>query len=210
VRNVAKGRPRLGAVAGRASTSPKFFATPAALRRWLEKNHHGAEALWIGMYKKASGRGGITYEEALDEALCFGWIDGTRKGIDAVSFMQRFSPRKAKSYWSRVNTRRAKQLVADGRMTAAGLAVFEKRDEKRTAAYSFERERCELDPAYEERLRENARAWSDFRGRPPWYRRAATFWVMSAKKPETREKRLAELIACSSRGRTVPPLTRPS
>ena len=186
---------------------PTFFATAAALRAWLAKNHDRRTELFIGFYKKSSGKGGITYAEAVDEALCFGWIDGVLYRIDELSHMQRYSPRKANSYWSNVNIAKAKALLAAKRMMPAGIAAFERRDEKRTARYSFEAATPAFDSASEKKLRSNRKAWAYFSNRPPGYRRTATFWVMSAKQQATRDRRLAILIERSASRSPIPPLT---
>lgn len=182
---------------------PTFFETPDRLRRWLEKNHASAKELWIGMYRKASGKGGITYKEALDEALCFGWIDGVRKRLDDESFVQRFTPRRANSYWSAVNIGRATELKEAGRMHAAGLAAFARRDKAKADRYSFERQHARLEPAAEKLFRTNAKAWEFFQSQAPYYRRVVTHWVTSAKRPETRQRRLETLIRESSAGRRI-------
>ena len=181
---------------------PRFFTGRSDFRRWLEKNHASAPELWVGFYKVSSGRGGLTYLEALEEALCFGWIDGVRHRVDAQSFSQRFSPRRAKSYWSAVNIRRAEQLKAAGLMHDAGLAAFERRDGA-SDRYSFERAPAALDPAAEKRFRANRRAWSFFESQAPWYRRVALHWVTSAKREETRARRLETLIRDSAGGRRI-------
>jgi uncharacterized protein YdeI (YjbR/CyaY-like superfamily) len=143
---------------------------------------------------------GPDYREALDEALCFGWIDGVRRSVDEDSFSTRFTPRKPKSYWSAVNIRRATELANEGRMHAAGRAAFEAREVKRPKRYSFENKPQELDPPLKQKFRANKRAWTFFQAQPPWYRRTSTFWVMEAKREDTRERRLAELIArCAKR-----------
>jgi uncharacterized protein YdeI (YjbR/CyaY-like superfamily) len=180
-----------------------FFQSPGQFRRWLAKNHASQTELWLGMYKKASGKRGITYREALDEALCFGWIDGVRKSLDDDSFVQRFTPRKAKSYWSAVNTKRAKELIADKRMAPAGLMAFEARDTTLTAKYSFEREAAQFDAAQLKRFKADRQAWSFFEAQPPGYRKLMAFRVVSARKPETRARRLDELIAASAAGRRI-------
>ena len=184
---------------------PRFFKTQAHLRRWLEANHASATELWIGIYKKASGKSGLTYREALDEALCFGWIDGVRKRHDEDSFVQRFSPRTAKSYWSAVNTARAVELEAAGRMHPAGRAAFARRDAP-GGRYSFERQAATLEPAAEKQFRANRRAWAFFEGQAPWYRRVAIHWVTSAKREETRQRRLETLIRDSAAGRRIGPV----
>jgi uncharacterized protein YdeI (YjbR/CyaY-like superfamily) len=187
---------------------PRFFATQADFRAWLEKHHHSSRELWVGFHKKASGRASIMWPEAVDEALCFGWIDGVRRSIDAQSYMNRFTPRRPGSMWSDVNVQRARELTRLGRMTSAGRAAFEKRKEARTAVYSYEQRNApELGDAYERQLRANPQASDFFESQPPGYRKAATWWVISAKKEETRQKRLRTLIEDSARGRKVPPLT---
>ncbi len=187
-----------------------FFEAPTDLRAWLERHHAEATELWVGFYKKGSGRPSVTYHEALDEALCFGWIDGVRKNLDADSYTNRFTPRKPNSYWSRVNVRRAEELVRLGRMHPAGRAAFDARDTARTEQYSFERESSELDDAYEATFRANPPAWAFCEAQPPSYRRPAIWWVMSAKKEETRLRRLATLIEDSANGRRLAMLARPS
>jgi uncharacterized protein YdeI (YjbR/CyaY-like superfamily) len=190
---------------------PTFFATPDELRAWLEE-HHGTETeLLVGFHKKSSGRPSITWPESVDQALCFGWIDGVRRRIDDDSYSIRFTPRKARSTWSVGNVKRFGELSELGLVRPAGVAAFERRSEDRTGIYSYERrEAATLEPAMEERFRARARAWSWFEAQPAWYRRTATHWVISAKKPETRERRLQRLIEDSAAGRTVPPLTRPT
>lgn len=187
---------------------PLFFPTPAHFRRWLEKNHATAAELWVGFHKKATGKASITWPESVDEALCVGWIDGIRRSIDGEAYMIRFTPRRPTSIWSRINLGRVKALMAQGRMQPAGIAAWKRRD--RTKAYSFETavERRGLDAAAEREFRKNPRAWAWFEQQPPWYRRTAGFWVVQAKRPETRARRLATLIADSEAGRTIGPLTR--
>lgn len=183
--------------------APRFFRTPAEFRRWLEKNHATAKELWIGYYKKDSGRGGMVYREALDEALCFGWIDGVVKTIDATSYLQRFSPRRPGSIWSNVNVRHIERLKTAGKMHAAGLAAFETRDPKKTGIYSFENRPKEFPPALKKQFQRNEKAWNFWTALPPGYRRTLTWWVLSAKRPETQQKRLAKLIAESAAGRRI-------
>jgi uncharacterized protein YdeI (YjbR/CyaY-like superfamily) len=185
----------------------RFFRSSAELRRWLARNHDKADELWIGFNRKDSLRGGITYAEALDEALCFGWIDGIRKKLDEFSFTNRFTPRKKKSIWSNVNIAHVERLKREGRMMPAGAAAYAAKDEKRAGVYSFERETAELEPWMKERLRENAKAWKFFEAQPPYYRRVTSWWVISAKRTETREKRLADLIAFSAKQTRLPQLT---
>jgi uncharacterized protein YdeI (YjbR/CyaY-like superfamily) len=179
---------------------PVFFDSQAEFHRWLEQHHNTASELLVGFYKKQSARGAITYKEALDEALCFGWIDGVRKGIDAVSYTIRFTPRKPRSIWSLVNTSRARQLSRLGLMKPPGLRAFRARNEKKTRQYSYERHRSVFDPALDAKLRANKRASAFFQSQPPGYQKIVTFWVMSAKRQETRERRLALLIERSATG----------
>jgi len=186
---------------------PTFFATSEEFRAWLEQHHDTATELWVGLYKKRSGRPSITWPEAVDEALCFGWIDSVRQSIDDESYMNRFTPRKPDSNWSAVNVRRVGELTKQRRMRAAGLKAFGQRRQGKTAIYSYEqRHAVKLDPAFERRFRASKEAWSWFQAQPDGYRATARYWVMSAKKLETRERRLETLIEDSANGRRVPPL----
>lgn len=188
---------------------PEFFETPARFRRWLETHHAKRHELWVGFHKKGSGRRSITWPESVDEALCFGWIDGLRRSLGEESYTIRFTPRKTTSTWSAVNIRRMAELMRDGRVASAGRRAFEARSEKKSGIYSYEqREKARLDKASEREFRANAAAWRHFRARAPWYRRTATWWVVSAKKAETRRKRLETLIECSSREEAIPSLRR--
>jgi uncharacterized protein YdeI (YjbR/CyaY-like superfamily) len=187
----------------------KFFKTPTEFRLWLQTHHTNSDELWVGFHKKASGKPSLTWPESVDEALCFGWIDGLRKSIDASSYRIRFSPRRPGSIWSGVNIRRAKALIKAGRMTRAGLAAFKQRDEARSVVYSYERSQAELGEQYTRKLRANSRAWRYFQAQPPGYRKTAAWWIISAKREETRLRRLQILIDHSAAGRPVPPLTRP-
>jgi len=192
-----------------AAPKPIFFATPAKFRAWLEKNHSNTSELWVGFYRKASGRPSIDWPQSVDEALCVGWIDGIRKGIDDVSYMIRFTPRKTTSTWSEVNIGRVGELTQTGRMRPAGLAAFEQRREAKSGIYAYEqREAAALDPAAEKQFRENPKAWKYFQSQPPWYRRTAVWRVVSAKRPETRQKRLEVLIADSEAERPIRELRR--
>jgi len=189
---------------------PTFFATPAQFRAWLEEHHDSASELLVGFYKKGSGRPSITWPESVDQALCFGWIDGVRRSLGDEAYTIRFTPRRSRSIWSAVNVARMQELTADGLVHPAGTAAFERRSDDRTAIYSYEqRKRARLPDDYEERLRANPAAAAFFDSRPPSYRRAATHWVISAKREATRERRLAQLIEDSAAGRTVAPLTPP-
>jgi uncharacterized protein YdeI (YjbR/CyaY-like superfamily) len=184
------------------------FASRRKFRQWLEKNHRRVPELLVRCYKVGAGEKGLTYREALDEALCFGWIDGVRRSLDQNSFSTRFTPRKPKSYWSAVNIRRATELANEGRMHAAGRAAFEARDPRKPGRYSFENKPKELDPSLKKRLRANKRAWTFFQAQAPWYQRTSIFWIMQAKREETRERRLAELIAKSAKREPIKLLDR--
>jgi uncharacterized protein YdeI (YjbR/CyaY-like superfamily) len=189
---------------------PTTFETSEAFRAWLEQHHDSADELWVCYYKKSSGKKSITWKESVDEALCFGWIDSIRKSLDDERYVNRFTPRRKGSVWSALNTRRVAELTKEGRMRPAGLEAFEARREDRSGIYSYERrDEAVLDPAFERRFRSEKRAWVFFEGSPPSYRRAATRWVMTAKKEETRERRLGQLIERSAAGERVPPLTSP-
>ena len=184
---------------------PTFFATPADFREWFEQNHDTARELLVGFYKKGSGKPSITWPESVDEALCFGWIDGIRRRIDEESYSIRFTPRRARSIWSNVNTKRVAVLTKEGRMHPAGLAAFKKRDAKRSGIYAFEqREKAQrLGAAYMAKLKANKKAWAFFQSQSPYYQRMASLFVMSAKKEETRLRRLAALIEDSAAGRRI-------
>jgi uncharacterized protein YdeI (YjbR/CyaY-like superfamily) len=189
---------------------PTFFATPDELRAWLAEHHGDRAELWVGFHKRGSGRPSVTWPQAVDQALCFGWIDGVRKSLGADSYVIRFTPRKARSTWSAVNVRRYQALAGQGLVAPAGEAAFERRAEDRTAIYAYEnRHLARFDDEQEARFRANAKAWDWFQAQPPWYRRNATYWVVSAKRPETRERRLEQLIADSAAQRTIRSLTRP-
>lgn len=183
---------------------PTFFPTAAAFRRWLEKNHAHATELWVGFYKKGAAKTGITYIEAVEEALCFGWIDGIVKRIDADSYTHRFTPRKPQSIWSNRNVSHVAQLTAAGRMHASGLAAFAARQTARTGIYAFEAKTPPTLPAaYEKSFRAVPSAWDFFSAQPPGYRRLALWRVISAKLEATRLRRLARLIAASAAGKRL-------
>jgi uncharacterized protein YdeI (YjbR/CyaY-like superfamily) len=187
---------------------PTFFAEPADFRAWLEENHERASELLVGFHKKATGRPSITWPEAVDEALCFGWIDGIRRSLGDESYTIRFTPRKARSTWSAVNIERARELVAEGRMRPAGLAAFEARSDDRSAIYAYEQRRAaKLAPDEERTFRSNERAWAFFAAQPPSYRKTALWWVVSAKREETRARRLRTLVEDSANGRRLRQLT---
>jgi uncharacterized protein YdeI (YjbR/CyaY-like superfamily) len=196
-------------LAERTAIAPAFYATPAEWRAWLEEHHADEREHWVGFQKRGSRRPSITWPESVDQALCFGWIDGVRKRVDHDSYMIRFTPRKRSSRWSKVNVARVAELTEAGLMRPAGLAAFAARTEEGTYSYE-QRDAAAFDPEREARLRADAAAWAWFSAQPPWYRRTATHWVMSAKREETRDRRLARLIADSAAGRAVGPLQRPS
>jgi uncharacterized protein YdeI (YjbR/CyaY-like superfamily) len=196
------------------SPSPKprdvrFFASPAELRAWFDANHATADELWLGYHKKATGRPTITWSQAVDEALCVGWIDSVRYSLDDDRSAQRFTPRRKGSTWSAINVRKVAELQAQGRMRPAGLAAYEARDPGKTAIYSYERETAALTDEEASRIRSNLAASADWERRPPSYRKAVTHWIASAKKPETRARRLDALIAACAAGEPVSPMSAP-
>jgi uncharacterized protein YdeI (YjbR/CyaY-like superfamily) len=181
------------------------FPSAAAFRVWLEANHDTASELWVGYYKKGVPKTGMTYLEAVDEALCFGWIDGLGRRIDDEVTANRFTPRRKTSNWSAINIAKVAALTAAGRMHPAGLRAFEERDRRRDATYSYESVPRELPESWLARLRADAEAWAYWQAETPSYRRTVTYWIMSAKRPETRERRFATLIGDSAAGRRVKP-----
>ena len=188
---------------------PKFFSSPAAWRAWLEKHHADTEELLVGFYKKDSGKASISWPESVDQALCFGWIDGIRRNVDAISYTIRFTPRRAGSTWSAINIRRVGELTKAGMMRPAGLTAIEQRKGDRSEIYSYERRKtATLSPAHEKQFRANRKAWEFSQAQAPWYRRTASWWVISAKKEETRLKRLARLIEDSAHERPIKQLDR--
>ena len=192
-------------VAGQPAPEPAFFATPAAFRTWLEAHHDTAAELWVGFHRKGSGRPSITWPEAVDEALCVGWIDGVRRRVDEASYVIRFTPRRPRSTWSAVNLGRVAELTREGRMRPAGLAAFE----ARSGTYDYEqREAAALDAAAEARFRARPEAWEFFQSRTPSYRKMMAWWVVSAKREETRRRRLDTLIEESAAGRVIEPMAR--
>jgi uncharacterized protein YdeI (YjbR/CyaY-like superfamily) len=178
---------------------PRFFKTPAAFRKWLAANHAKANELLVGFYKKGSGKPSITWPESVDEAICFGWIDGVRKTLDDESYTIRFSPRKPNSIWSAVNIRNMERLVKEKRMTAAGLKAYEKKKENRSGIYAYEQRPAELVEPYASEFKKNKAAWKFFQAQPPYYRKTLTWWIVSAKKEETRLSRLEKLIETSAK-----------
>jgi uncharacterized protein YdeI (YjbR/CyaY-like superfamily) len=189
-------------------SEPIFFTSPGEFRAWLEANHDRRDELIVGFYKKASGKPSMTWPEAVDQALCFGWIDGVRRSHGDDAYTNRFTPRRRGSNWSAINIKRVGELIEAGQMTPAGMKAFEARTEAR---YSYEQERAAaaLDAGQEREFRANPAAWEWFEARPPGYRRSAIHWVVSAKRPETRARRLATLIEDSAAGRAIGPLRRP-
>ena len=189
---------------GGAGMDTLYFATPAKFRAWLEKNHSTATELGVILHKKASGKPTMTWSEAVDQALCFGWIDGIARRLDDTSRVQRFTPRKPKSNWSAVNIRKVGALTAQRLMTPAGLAAFARREEARSGVYSYEnRHLAALDPERDAVFRADSGAWEFFSTQPPSYRQTTIYWVMAAKREETRSKRLARLIELSAAGRRL-------
>lgn len=192
------------------NAEPTFFATPADLRAWFELHHDNETELWVGFHKVGSGIPSVTWPQSVDQALCFGWIDGVLQSLGAQSYKRRFTPRTATSRWSNVNIKRVAELSELGLMMPAGIAAFEARGEDNASHNSYEQEGpLALPPAFEQRLRDNAAAWAWFVKSAPSYQKASIWWVISAKQDATRERRLAQLIAESEQKRTVKPLTPP-
>ena len=184
---------------------PKFFRKPADFRRWLEKNHATAAELWVGFHKKDSGKPSITWPESVDGALCFGWIDGIRKRVDEISYQIRFTPRRRGSIWSAINIKRAKELVRQKQMQPTGLEAFAARIENKSGIYSYEQRSTELKQPYAKLLKKNKAASNFFEKQPPSYRKIIGWWIISAKKDETRMARLAKLISESAKGKRLFP-----
>ena len=187
----------------------QFFATPGEFRAWLEANHATATELWAGFYKKATGKPSATWSELVDQALCFGWIDGVRMSIDQERYTNRFTPRRKGSNWSAVNLDKIAHLTEQGLMKPAGLAAYGARLPEKSRRYSYEGRDTPLDTEAEAIFRKNAEAWAFFQSQAPWYRRIAGYWVMSAKREETRRSRLSQLIADSAEGRRIRQFGRP-
>lgn len=183
--------------------NPKFFKTPADFRKWFASHHASVKELWVGFYKKSSGKQSISWPESVAEALCFGWIDGLRRSIDSQSYMIRFSPRKPTSIWSAVNIKHAQRLIKEGQMQPAGLKAFAARKENRSGIYSYEQRSPELEEKYARKLKQNKAAWKFFQSQPPSYRKNVNWWIVSAKQEETRLKRLDKLIETSAQGRRL-------
>jgi uncharacterized protein YdeI (YjbR/CyaY-like superfamily) len=182
---------------------PEFFQTAGDFRTWLEKNHATAAELWVGFYKKDSGKPSITWPESVDQALCFGWIDGIRKRVDEISYQIRFTPRRPGSIWSAINIKRAKELLEQRRMRPTGLKAFAARIENKSGIYSYEQRSTELSQPYARLLKKNKAAWNFFQAQSPSYRKMIGWWIISAKKEETRMARLAKLISESAKGKRL-------
>jgi len=183
---------------------PRFFPTPADFRAWLERHHQTHDELLVGFYKRHCGRPSITWPESVDEALSFGWIDGVRRRIDDESYTIRFSPRRQRSIWSTINIRRVAELTKLGRMRQAGLAAFERRLANKSGIYGYEqRYHAVLEHGHVKQFKKTPAAWTFFRAQPPSYQRTLTFWITSAKREETKMKRLKRLIATSAAGKRV-------
>lgn len=184
-------------------TKPTFFAKPEDFRKWLLKNHQTATELIVGFYKVDSGKPSMSWSESVDQAICFGWIDGVRKTIDEESYLIRFTPRKPTSIWSAVNIRKVEELTKQGLMQPAGILAFEKRKEHKSKIYAYEKEAVKLSADFEKKFKANKKAWAFFQSLPPSYHRSAIDWVMSAKQEATSIKRLNELINDSEAGRKI-------
>ena len=189
---------------------PVFFSSPKEFGRWLAKHRDRETELWVGFHKVHTEKPSLTWAQSVDEALCHGWIDGIRKSLGDDAYMIRFTPRKATSRWSAVNLKRVPELIAEGRMTPAGLAAYERRSAARSGLYSYENRPAELPPEHERTFRKNRKAWTFFEAQPPGYRRTCIWYVVSAKRPETQAKRLAQLVDVSARGERLPMLTSPA
>lgn len=182
-----------------SASAPRYFRSRAAFRAWLERQHAKTPELWIGFYRKGSGKAGLTYPDAVEEALCFGWIDGIKKRVDESSFTHRFTPRRPTSKWSQWNLKRVKALRQSGLMAPSGLAAYRQRRIAKTAVYLFEQAKNPrvLDPQSSREFRSHADAWKFFLAQPQGYRRLIVGWIVAAKRDETRAKRLAQVIAAS-------------
>ena len=191
-----------------APSAPTFFPTPADFRAWLEKNHDRESALWVGYYKKATGKPSVTWEETVDEALCYGWIDGVRRSLDDESYVIRFTPRRPRSIWSRRNIERAEALEAEGRMTKAGLDAYALRNAHADSGYAVSDWPTALPNEMIAEFRKHHEAWAFYQSQPSGYRRQTTAWVTSAKREETRQRRLARLIEDSANGLRIRQLRR--
>lgn len=186
-----------------------FFKSPAELRKWFEANHESASELWVGYHRKHTGLPTVTWSEVVDQALCFGWIDSVRYSLDGDSAAQRLTPRRKRSTWSAVNVKKFEALQRAGLVHPQGRAAFKARSSDRTAVYAYENRSRGLGPELEARFRKHRAAWDYFQSEAPWYRATTSYWVLSGKRPETRERRFARLVEHSSKGERIPPLARP-
>lgn len=197
----------MGRAHGRGTADdPRFFPTAAQLRGWFEKNHDKGGELWVGYYKKGTGLPSVTWPESVDTALCYGWIDGLKRSVDEKRYMLRFTPRRKRSHWSTRNLGRMKELIVEGRVAEAGLAAYERRDRRKEKEAAHEQEAVALPPEYEARIRTDAVAWGYFQAARPSYRKQVTRWIVSAKREDTRLRRLGILIESSAAGEVIPPL----
>lgn len=176
---------------------PAFFKKPAAWRAWLQKHHAAKSELLVGFYKIGSGRPSLTWPESVDEALCYGWIDGVRRSLDELSYCIRFTPRKKTSLWSAVNLAKVEALIASGKMQPSGLAIHAARSEKNSGRYAFEQAEVTFDTVSEKHFRSNKEAWGYFQAQAPSYRKTCTWWVINVKQERTRVSRLERLIEAS-------------
>lgn len=183
--------------------NPIFFDSALSFRKWLEANYQSEKEILVGYYKVGTGKPSMTWSDSVDEALCFGWIDGVRRSVDAEGYCIRFTPRNPKSNWSAVNIAKVEELIRVGKMTPAGLAAYQKRLEIRSAIYSYENRPEKLSPELESRFMENTVAWNFFSNLPPSYRKTNIYWVMSAKQEATRNSRLNKLIEASAEGKRL-------
>lgn len=188
------------------NAEPVFFEKEEEFGQWLNEHHSDTDELWVGYYKTKTGIPSITWPESVDRALCYGWIDGIRKSLDDQRYMIRFTPRRPSSIWSAVNLKRIKELIAEGRIQPSGLEVYQNRSKERSERYSYEQKKARLDEAFAAKFKENVQAWSFFQTLPPSTRKPSVWWVMSAKRQSTRERRLQTLIDCSAKGEKIPPL----
>lgn len=187
---------------------PTFFATPLDFRAWLKKNHNKESVLWVGYYKKATGKPSVTWEETVDEALCYGWIDGVRQSLDDESYLIRFTPRKRKSVWSRRNIERVRALEAEGRMRKAGLDAYGHKDIHSDSGYAVGDRTKALPREMIAEIKKSPEAWAFYESQPLGYRKQTTAWITSAKREETRQRRLAALIDNSANGLRIKQLRR--
>jgi uncharacterized protein YdeI (YjbR/CyaY-like superfamily) len=189
---------------------PVFFSSPKEFGKWLAKHHDRETELWVGFHKVHTGLPSLTWPQSVDEALSYGWIDGLRKSLGEDAYMIRFTPRKPTSAWSAVNLKRVPELIAEGRMTPAGMAAYERRSGSKRLGYTYETRPSTFPAEHEQTMRRNRKAWAYFEAQPPGYRKLCIWYVVSAKRPETQAKRLATLVDCSARGERLPGLTPPA